>query len=140
MKIAAHVVATLFGLLFLAGAFFFFFGEKPPAPPEDSLPGKFMAALGPTGYMAFVKVCEIIGGVLVIIPRTRNLGLLILGPIVINILCFHSFVAQGGWNGAHAFITLATLFLLWTERAAFAGLVNRNSTANDAPVKAADAE
>lgn len=127
MKIAAHIVATLFGLLFLFGGLFFFFGTMPPGPPEDSLPGKFMAALGPTGYMAFVKVCEIIGGALVILPKTRNVGLLILGPIVINILCFHTFVVKGGWGGAHVFITLAALFLLWVERRAFAGLMNRRA-------------
>ena len=125
MKIATHIVAGMFGLMFLFGGFFFFFGTMPPGPPQDSLPGKFMAALGPTGYMAFVKVCEIIGGALVVVPKTRNLGLLILGPIVINILSFHGFVIQGGWSGAHAFITVAALFLLWAERKAFAGLVNR---------------
>lgn len=127
MKIASHIVATLFGLMFLAGGLFFFFGTLPPGPPEDSLPGKFMAAFGPTGYMAFVKVCEIIGGALVIVPKTRSLGLLILGPIVINILCFHGFVVKGGLGPAHAFITVAALFLLWTERKAFAGLMNRPS-------------
>jgi hypothetical protein len=125
MKIATHIVAGLFGLLFLFGGCFFFFGTMPPGPPEDSLPGKFMAAFGPTGYMAFVKVCEILGGALVIVPKTRNLGLLILGPIVINILCFHAFVIKGGFGPAHAFITVAALFLLWTERKAFAALVNR---------------
>ena len=126
MKIATHIVAALFGALFLFGGFFFFFGTLPPGPPEDSLPGKFMAAFGPTGYMAFVKVCEIIGGVLVIVPKTRNLGLLVLGPIIINILCFHAFVERSGIGGPLAVITVAALFLLWTERRAFAGLVNRN--------------
>ncbi len=129
MKIATQIVAGLFGVLFLFGGFFFFFGTMPPGPPEDSLPGKFMAAFGPTGYMAFVKACEIIGGALVIIPKTRNLGLLILGPIVINILCFHGFVIKGGWGPAHAFITVAALFLLWAERKAFVGLVNRDGIA-----------
>lgn len=125
MKIATHIVATLFGLIFLAGGLFFFFRKMPEGPPADSLPGKFMAAFGPTGYMAFVKVCEIIGGALVTIPKTRNIGLLILGPIVINILCFHAFVIKGGFGPAHAFITVAALFLLWAERKAFAALVNR---------------
>lgn len=125
MKIATHIVATLFGLIFLAGGLFFFFGKMPEGPPPDSLPGKFMAAFAPTGYMAFVKVCEIIGGALVLVPKTRNLGLLILGPIVINILCFHGFVVKGGWGPAHGFIAVAALFLLWAERKAFAALVNR---------------
>jgi putative oxidoreductase len=125
MKIATHIVSALFGLLFLAGGLFFFFGTQPPGPPEDSLPGKFMAAFGPTGYMTFVKICEIIGGLLVMVPKTRNLGLLALGPIVLNVLCFHAFVVGGGWNPVHAFITAAPLFLLWTERNAFAKLVTR---------------
>ena len=84
-----------------------------------------MAAFGPTGYMTFVKVLEILGGLLLAIPKTRNFGLLILGPIILNILCFHAFVVKGGWSPAHGFIAIASLFLLWAERRAFAGLLNR---------------
>ena len=100
MKLATNIVAGLFGLLFLFGGLFFFFGKMPEQPSMGPAADHFMAAFGPTGYMAFVKICEILGGALVAVPKTRNLGLLILGPIVINILCFHGFVAQGGWNGA----------------------------------------
>ena len=129
MKTATHIVGILLGFVFFAGGLFYFFGTVPPPPfTADSLPGKFMAAFGPTGYMAFVKVCEILGGALVAVPKTRNLGLLILGPIIINILCFHGLVMQGqGFSPVHAFITLAALFLLWSERRAFAGLVNRET-------------
>lgn len=125
MKLAAHIVAALFGLLFLAGGLFFFLGKMPEQPSMGPAADHFIAALGPTGFMAFVKVCEILGGALVIVPKTRNLGLLILGPIVINILCFQAFVVKGGFGVVHAFITIAALFLLWTERKAFAALVNR---------------
>ena len=55
-----------------------------------------MSAFGPTGYMTFVKVLEMLGGILVAMPRTRNAGLLILGPIIVNILAFHLFVAGEG--------------------------------------------
>ena len=125
MKIATTIVGILLGLVFVAGALFFFFGTLPPPPPADSLPGKFMAAFGPTGYMHFVKVLELVGGVLLAVPKTRNLGLLVLGPIIINILCFHGFVVKGGWSPVHGFITVAALFLLWSERRAFAGLLHR---------------
>ena len=129
MKIATHIVGVLLGLLFFAGGLFYLFGN-PPLPPftADSPPGQFMAAFGPTGYMTFVKICEVLGGVLVAVPKTRNLGLLILGPIIINILCFHGFVMQGqGFSFVHGFIAVAALFLLWVERSAFAGLVNRET-------------
>lgn len=125
MKIATHIVAGLFGLVFLAGGVVFFSGKMPEQPSMGPAADHFMAAFGPTGYMTFVKVCELLGGALVVLPKTRNLGLLILGPIVINILCFHAFVVKGGFGPAHAFITVAALFLLWSERKAFAGLVNR---------------
>ncbi len=53
-----------------------------------------MAAFGPTGYMTFVKILELLGGLLVIVPKTRNFGLLILGPILVNILAFHVFIEK----------------------------------------------
>ena len=129
MKIAAHVAATLLGLMFLFASIMVLFnlGPKPPAPPEGTPPAQFMAAFAPTGYLTFVKVLELIGGLLVIIPRTRNLGLLILGPIIVNILAFHIFVTggQGLANPMIIGICAAALFLLWYERKAFAGLVTR---------------
>lgn len=125
MKIATNIIGALLGLMFVAGGVVFFSGKAPEGPPMPPLAVKFMEALAPTGYLAFVKVCEIIGGALVAVPKTRNLGLLILGPIVINILCFVGFLAPSLFGGAHGFITVAALFLLWTERRAFAALVNR---------------
>ena len=127
MKLATNIVGGLLGLAFIAFSLLYFFGPTPPTPPPDSLPGKFMVAFGPTGYLAFVKVLELLGGALAVVPKTRNLGLLILGPIIINILCFHGFVMKGEglFSPVIIVITLAALFLLWTERRAFGGLVRR---------------
>ena len=84
-----------------------------------------MGALGPTGYMDFVKVLEVIGGVLVAIPLTRNFGLLVLGPIIINILAFHVFLNKGAElaNPVLIVIVLLASFLLWSERKVFLGLL-----------------
>jgi hypothetical protein len=51
----------------------------------------FMGGMFLGGFLAFVKVLEILGGLFVAIPRTRNLGLLILGPIIVNISAFNFF-------------------------------------------------
>lgn len=84
-----------------------------------------MGAFVPTGYLTFVKVCELIGGILVAIPKTRKFGLLVLGPIIINILVFHQFVASDGiLNPMLIFISAAALYLLWVGRKAFGGLMN----------------
>jgi hypothetical protein len=86
----------------------------------------FFGAFGPTGYMTFVKVLELLGGILVAIPRTRNFGLLVLGPIIVNILAFHAFITKGEglFNPMLIVIVLLALYLLWVGRKGFAGLAN----------------
>jgi putative oxidoreductase len=128
MKIAAAIAGLLLGLLFVfSGVVVLFNLVQGPPPEEGSAAAAFFAAFGPTGYLTFVKVLEVVGGVLVAIPKTRNLGLLVLGPIIVNILAFHVFVTN--WAGLDnpmlIGICLLALFLLWAERRAFAGLVHR---------------
>lgn len=126
MKHLATVAGALLGLMFTAFGLMFLLDlipEQPP-PPEGSPAALFMGAVAPTGYLTFVKVCEVIGGVLVAVPRTRNLGLLVLGPIIVNIVAYHVFVSGDG-IGDPILLTVGALagFLLWSERAAFASLV-----------------
>jgi len=121
----ATVAGILLGLAFVNAAVLVLFGlvDAPP-PPEGSDVAHFMAAFGPTGYMTFVKVLELVGGVLVAVPRTRCLGLLVLGPILVNVLAFHVFVAGDGTGGPMVLgLCALALFLLFVERRAFAGLV-----------------
>lgn len=125
MKIITFVASLLLGLLFLSGAIMFFFKLIPnPEFPKDSAISHFMAAFGPTGYMTFVKVFELLGGILIIIPKTRNFGLLCLGPVIVNIFAFHLFVAGDGiFQPTLIVIAGLSLFLLWSERKAWAGLL-----------------
>lgn len=127
MKYVPSIVGGLLGLLFIAVSTMVLFGlaPQPPPPPEGSPVAMFMGAFAPTGYLTFVKVCELIGGILVAVPKTRNLGLLVLGPIIINILVFHQLVAGDGiLNPMLIFISAAALYLLWAGRKSFAGLLN----------------
>ena len=66
---------------------------------------------------------EITGAVLVAIPKTRNFGLLILGPIIVNILAFHIFLVKS-MGAMQAFVAVAAAFLLWSAREKFAALAN----------------
>lgn len=122
MRIASIIIGILLGLIFVFAGVVVLFKLVPVPPlPEGTPMAHFMAALGPTGYLTFVKVFETLGGVLVAIPRTRRAGLLILGPIIINILAFHIFVTSGEglMNPQLGFVVVATLFLVWVEREAF---------------------
>ena len=126
MKLAFHIAGGLLGLMFIVFGLNFFlkFIPMPAGPPEGSPPALLMGALIPTGYMAFVKVLEILGGVLVAVPKTRNFGLLVLGPIIVNILCFHIFITKGATlvDPVNILISALALFLLWSGRSAFLGL------------------
>ena len=128
MKHAPNIAGGLLGLLFVVFGLNFFlkFIPMPPGPPEGSPPALFMAALFPNGYLAFVKLLEILGGILVAIPKTRNIGLLVLGPVIVNILAFHIFLLKGAAlaDPVVILITLLPLYLLWTARKSFAALIN----------------
>jgi putative oxidoreductase len=126
MKYLPTIAGALLGLLFVTFSLIYFFKLIPmPPPPEGSPVALFMGAMAPTGYMNFVKACELIGGILVAIPLLRNLGLLILGPIIVNILAFHIFLTQGAGllDPPLVLICILAAYLVWAERKAFAGLI-----------------
>ena len=124
MRLAANIAAGLLGFIFVVLSSLILLRLLPiPPPPPGSPAESFTTAMGPTGYMHVVQVLEIIGGILVAIPKTRNWGLLILGPIVINIFLFHVLIAKAGLIGPPLLVILLAAFLLFAEREKFAGLL-----------------
>jgi putative oxidoreductase len=133
-KIAPAIAGILLGLVFLMASVTYLMHVTPPPPPTPPPADvtTFMTLFSSTGYFTVVKVFELIGGLLVMIPFTRNLGLLILGPIIVNILTF-TFCIGGGFQSLNnpmsmVMMTLTVvlpLYLLWVERRAFAGLIQR---------------
>lgn len=127
MKHASTIAGILLGLPFVAFGTMYLLGlmPSPPPPPAGSPAALFMGAFAPTGYLGFVKVLEVVGGILVAIPRTRNVGLLVLGPIIVNILAFTVFIMKGEgiFNPVIIAICLLAAFLLWSGRRAFSGLL-----------------
>ena len=125
MKYLPTIAGALLGLLFVASGLVVLLKLVPmPPPPDGTAAANFMSAFVPTGYLNFVKALEVLGGLLVAFPRTRNFGLLVLGPILVNILAFHIFVMKGeGLFSPPLLIIIALVgYLLWCGRRAFAGL------------------
>jgi uncharacterized membrane protein YphA (DoxX/SURF4 family) len=119
------IIGGLLGLLFVVFGLNFFLNFLPNPPMEEGTPpAMFMGAMYITGYLTFVKVLEILGGILVAIPKLRRLGMLILGPIVVNILAINVFLIKGGWTQPPVFLAVIfSAFLLWAERKSFAALI-----------------
>jgi putative oxidoreductase len=131
-KYVALVAGILLGACFLFASVPVLFNipMKFDPPPEGTPTAHLMAAFGPTGYFKFVKTFEFVGALLVMIPRVRNLGLLLLGPVIVNILAFHIFVDDPAnmRDPMHiimiSIIVVCSLYLVWDARKKFSALVN----------------
>ncbi len=81
-------LSLLFGLMMVNSGFNKFFHYM-PYPPMPEAATNFMGILADSYIWPIVAICEIVGGILLIIPKTRALGAIILVPIMIAILFFH---------------------------------------------------
>jgi putative oxidoreductase len=122
MKIATIIARILLGLVFVVFGSNIFLHFIPMPPQEPSLATDFSKALMESHYMYVVGFCQVAGGLILLIGRCIPLGLTLLGPVIVNILCFHIFMNHQGWQVASVVAVLA-LFLLWRHRSNFAGLL-----------------
>ena len=121
MKIATIIVRVLLGLMFTvfgSNAFLQFM----PMPELTGYPAQFIGSMAASGYLYAIGALEVLGGLLLLIGRYVPLGLTLLGPIVVNIVLYHLFMDLSGMPVA-AVVALLTLFLLWRNWDAFAGVL-----------------
>jgi len=120
MKILTTIARVLLGIGFLVfglNIFLHFLPMEPPKPPPP-LAVAFNKALMESHYMLVVGALQVIGGALLLIGRFVPLGLILLGPVIVNILLFHAFLMPEGIGPGLVVATLF-LFLLWRYREAF---------------------
>lgn len=122
MKIAVTVARILLGLLFTVFGLNGFFHFIKMAPPTGQLAGQYMGALFLSHYLVVVFVLQVIGGVLLLVNRYVPLALVLLGPVVVNIVLFHSTMAPEGLPLA-LFAVVLWLTVFVGVRKAFAGLL-----------------
>lgn len=90
-------VSILFGLLLINGGLNKFLNYMPV--PED-LPEDLLedteAIMEIAWLMPLIGLAEVVGGLLILIPKTRALGALIVFPVMVGVLLTHIFVAPSG--------------------------------------------
>ena len=99
MEKVTTVARILLGLLFLVlglNGFLHFI----PAPPPPGVAGQFLGAIFASHFYVVVFLTQILGGLLLLANRYVPLGLLLLGPVVVNILAFHIFMEPAGLPAA----------------------------------------
>ena len=123
MKYAIIIARVLLGLVFTVFGLNIFL-HFIPMPPPSGQAGAFIGALFASHYLYVVGALQVAGGLLCLAGRFVPLGLTLLGPVIVNILCFHIFLEPSGLPMALVVSALA-LFLLWAYRGAFAGLLKK---------------
>ena len=123
MKIAITISRVLLGMGFII------FGLNivhpfiaTPPPPEGSLAAQFVAVMVPSHWMLLVGVFQLLGGLLVVIGRTTPLGLVLLGPNLVNILAFHIFIEGGQGIAPGLVFSVLEIFLIYAYRGYFRGI------------------
>jgi uncharacterized membrane protein YphA (DoxX/SURF4 family) len=119
MIIIARTVLAINFVVFGSNMFFHFIPMPPP--PEGSA-RDFMAALYMSHYLYVVGALQVTGGLLLLLGRWVPLGLTLLGPVIVNIVCFRALMAPAGLPMA-IIVSVLALFLLWRHRENFAGIV-----------------
>jgi putative oxidoreductase len=123
MKIASTIARYLLGLIFLTfglNGFLHFI----PMPPPTGVAGQFFGALFVSQFYVVIFFLQIVPGLLLLVNRYVPLALTILGPVIVNILCFHIFMAPAGLPLA-AVVTVLWFVTAWSVRSAFAGILQR---------------
>ena len=121
MKIVVLIARILLGLVFVV------FGANglrpflPMPPPLPGLASQFVAALAQSHYVVVIFATQLIGGILLLVNRYVPLALTILGPVIVNILCFHVFLVPRGLPLA-CFVAMLWGILFYRHRQAFAGI------------------
>ena len=123
MKVVALICRILLGLGFVVfGANILHPFLHMPAMNPDLPSTKWSMLKMTSGWMKVIGTAQLIGGLLVLIGGTLPLGLCILGPLLVNILCFHIFFMGGQGIAPGAVFTLLWLILLYAYRGSFAGI------------------
>jgi uncharacterized membrane protein YphA (DoxX/SURF4 family) len=118
MKIAAIIVRTLMGLLFLFASITYFFKLITPPPAEGAMK-IFGDGLEASIYtMPTVKVIELICGLAFVSGRFVPLASIVIAPIIVNIFLVHTFLDLKGLPVA-AFLVLANIFIAYVHRGSY---------------------
>ena len=85
MKIAVKIAYYVLALPFLVFGLNYFFNFL-PMPPMEGQAGMFLGILAGSGFLATVKVLEVVYSIMLFANIKRKLVLVLLAPIAVNIL------------------------------------------------------
>ena len=121
MKIVTLIARILLGLVFLVFGLNGFLNFLSLGPLPTGLAGQFMGALFVSHYYWVIAALQVVGGVLLLVNRFVPLALVLLGPVIVNILCYHVFLNHVGAPPAIV-VTVLWFIVFYGNRQYFSGI------------------
>ena len=121
MKIVTLIARLLLGLVSVVFGLNGFLNFLNMGPMPTGLAGQFMGALFVSHYYWVIAALQVVGGVLLLVNRFVPVALVLLGPIIVNIICYHVFLNHSGAAPA-ALVTVLWLLVFYGLRQAFSGI------------------
>jgi putative oxidoreductase len=126
MKIVTMIARILLGLVFLVFGLNGFLNFLNMGPMPTGLAGQFMGALFMSHYYWVIAALQIAGGLLLLVNRFVPLALVVLGPVIVNILCYHVFLNHSGAPLA-AVVTVLWFIVFFGKRQYFSGIFEQRT-------------
>ena len=121
MKILTLIARILLGLVFLVFGLNGFLNFLSMGPMPTGLAGQFIGALFLSHYLWVIAALQLAGGELLLVNRFVPLALVLLGPVIVNIICYHVFMNPSGAVPA-AVVTVLWLIVFYGKRQYFSGI------------------
>jgi uncharacterized membrane protein YphA (DoxX/SURF4 family) len=122
-----YVFAFLFGFMFINAGLnkFLNYMPLPPNLPEKMV--KAMSAFMEIGWLIpLIGIAEIVGGLLIIFPRTRALGALIILPVMVGIILTNIVQDKSGLPIAFT-LSVILIGIMYDNREKYFPLINKTN-------------
>jgi uncharacterized membrane protein YphA (DoxX/SURF4 family) len=130
MKIVVLIARLLLGLIFVVFGLNGFLNFIDMGPMPSGLAGQFIAALALSHYFWVVAALQVIGGALLLVNRFVPLGLVLLGPVIVNIILYHVFLNHAGMLMA-VVVAILWLIVFYGHRRYFSGIFVQRTQYSD---------
>ncbi len=121
MKIVTLIARLLLGLMFVVFGLNGFLNFLNMGPMPSGLAGQFIGALVLSHYFWVVAGLQVVGGALLLVNRYVPLGIVLLGPVIVNIVCYHVFLNPSG-IALPIVVVILWLIVFYQHRQYFAGI------------------
>ena len=122
MKTTVLISRILLGFIYLVFGLDYFFHFIPYQPLHTGAAGAFIAGLKGTGYFyPMQKIIQILGGLSLMFNRYAPFSAVVLFPISLNVLLFHTILVPSGWLMGVT-LMVPNLLLGWGYRKYYSGM------------------